>query len=110
MAACGWNWAGNARSCRRTPRRWVRPVPRWPTPCCVPAAVRCDQLHGGSPAKPGGGLRSVAPDDYDRPVSSTEAPGPDGIERALVVMAHPDDVDFGAAGTIATWTDAGIDV
>jgi len=32
------------------------------------------------------------------------------IERALVVTAHPDDVDFGAAGTIATWTDAGIEV
>src|SRR5437879_10068274 len=31
-------------------------------------------------------------------------------ERALVVTAHPDDVDFGAAGTIATWTDAGIEV
>jgi len=30
--------------------------------------------------------------------------------RALVVTAHPDDVDFGAAGTVATWTDAGIDV
>ncbi len=32
------------------------------------------------------------------------------IERALVVTAHPDDVDFGAAGTVATWTDAGIEV
>ncbi len=32
------------------------------------------------------------------------------MERALVVVAHPDDVDFGAAGTIATWTDAGIEV
>ncbi|WP_233359162.1 MULTISPECIES: PIG-L deacetylase family protein [Thermomonospora] len=32
------------------------------------------------------------------------------IERALVVMAHPDDVDFGAAGTIAGWTDRGIRV
>lgn len=25
-------------------------------------------------------------------------------------MAHPDDVDFGLAGTVANWTDAGIDV
>ena len=32
------------------------------------------------------------------------------VERVLVVTAHPDDVDFGAAGTVATWTDAGIDV
>ena len=32
------------------------------------------------------------------------------VERVLVVIAHPDDVDFGAAGSVATWTDAGIDV
>jgi LmbE family N-acetylglucosaminyl deacetylase len=35
---------------------------------------------------------------------------PDGVERVLVITAHPDDVDFGAAGTVATWTDAGIEV
>lgn len=29
------------------------------------------------------------------------------VERALVVTAHPDDVDFGAAGTVATWADQG---
>jgi LmbE family N-acetylglucosaminyl deacetylase len=34
----------------------------------------------------------------------------DAVERALVVIAHPDDADFGAAGTVATWTDAGVDV
>jgi LmbE family N-acetylglucosaminyl deacetylase len=28
----------------------------------------------------------------------------------LVVSAHPDDVDFGAAGTIAAFTEAGVDV
>lgn len=28
-------------------------------------------------------------------------------ERLLVVVAHPDDIDFGLAGTIATLTDAG---
>jgi LmbE family N-acetylglucosaminyl deacetylase len=32
------------------------------------------------------------------------------VERILVVMAHPDDVDFGLAGTVATWTTAGIAV
>ncbi len=34
----------------------------------------------------------------------------DQIERVLVVTAHPDDVDFGAAGTVATLTDAGVAV
>jgi LmbE family N-acetylglucosaminyl deacetylase len=34
----------------------------------------------------------------------------DGVERILVVTAHPDDVDFGAAGSVATWTAQGIDV
>lgn len=28
-------------------------------------------------------------------------------QRALVVTAHPDDVDFGAAGTVARWVDEG---
>ena len=32
------------------------------------------------------------------------------IERVLVVTAHPDDLDFGAAGTIAQWVKAGIEV
>lgn len=32
------------------------------------------------------------------------------VERALVVVAHPDDVDFGAGGTVATWTESGIAV
>ncbi|MEK7424986.1 MAG: PIG-L deacetylase family protein [Actinomycetota bacterium] len=35
---------------------------------------------------------------------------PSEIGRALVITAHPDDVDFGAAGTVATLTDAGVDV
>ena len=32
------------------------------------------------------------------------------VERVLAVMAHPDDVDFGAAGTVAAWAEAGVDV
>jgi LmbE family N-acetylglucosaminyl deacetylase len=32
------------------------------------------------------------------------------VERVLVVAAHPDDIDFGAAGTIASWTADGIEV
>lgn len=36
--------------------------------------------------------------------------GLDRFDRALVVTAHPDDVDFGAAGMVALLTDAGVEV
>jgi LmbE family N-acetylglucosaminyl deacetylase len=32
------------------------------------------------------------------------------VGRVLCFAAHPDDIDFGAAGTIAAWTAAGIQV
>ena len=32
------------------------------------------------------------------------------VERVLCVLAHPDDVDFGSAGTVASWTAAGTEV
>jgi LmbE family N-acetylglucosaminyl deacetylase len=32
------------------------------------------------------------------------------VQRILAITAHPDDVDFGAAGTVAQWTQAGIEV
>jgi LmbE family N-acetylglucosaminyl deacetylase len=32
------------------------------------------------------------------------------VERALVVVAHPDDIDFGMAGTVAVLTDQGVGV
>lgn len=32
------------------------------------------------------------------------------IERALVIVAHPDDAEFWAGGTVAHWTDAGVAV
>ncbi len=32
------------------------------------------------------------------------------VTRVLCVAAHPDDLDFGLAGTVALWTDKGIEV
>jgi len=32
---------------------------------------------------------------------------PDDFERVLAVVAHPDDLEYGASGAIAVWTDAG---
>jgi len=37
-------------------------------------------------------------------------PSDDMVERILIVTAHPDDVDFGSAGSVARWTDAGVEV
>jgi len=40
----------------------------------------------------------------------TEQNGQTPLERILVVAAHPDDVDFGCAASVATWTAAGLQV
>ena len=40
----------------------------------------------------------------------TQQPATPSVERILVVAAHPDDVDFGAAGSVAAWTQAGVQV
>lgn len=39
-------------------------------------------------------------------MTTATEPAP-GTRRVLVVTAHPDDVDFGSAGTVASWTAAG---
>lgn len=49
------------------------------------------------------------PYGHSRTVMTVDA-GTDGVGRVLVIAAHPDDVDFGAAGSVAVWTAAGIDV
>lgn len=50
----------------------------------------------------------------ERPLTEPSAIVPwspeDGVRRVLMVTAHPDDVDFGAAGTVAAFTAAGLEV
>jgi LmbE family N-acetylglucosaminyl deacetylase len=40
----------------------------------------------------------------------TLEPFPDDWSRALVVVAHPDDMEYGGSGAVARWTDAGKEV
>ncbi len=44
------------------------------------------------------------------PAQSPFDPATSRIERVLCFTAHPDDIDFGAAGTVAAWTAAGVQV
>jgi LmbE family N-acetylglucosaminyl deacetylase len=45
----------------------------------------------------------------DAPALDVWSPN-DGVRRVLIVTAHPDDVDFGTAGTVAAFTKAGLEV
>ena len=47
----------------------------------------------------------MAADERGRPVLDDSE-----VERVGVVTAHPDDCDFGASGTIASWTATGVEV
>src|SRR4051812_50081485 len=38
------------------------------------------------------------------------SPMPDEWQRALVVAAHPDDIEYGLAAAVAVWTTAGKEV
>lgn len=38
------------------------------------------------------------------------APMPEDWQRALAIVAHPDDLEYGAAGAVASWTEAGREV
>ena len=44
------------------------------------------------------------------PIASDLKPFPGGWTRALAVVAHPDDLEYGPASAIASWTAAGCDV
>ena len=40
-------------------------------------------------------------------MASTLEPVPEDWSRALAVVAHPDDLEYGAAAAIARWTEQG---
>ena len=43
-------------------------------------------------------------------MDTTLEPTPEGWQQLLAVVAHPDDLEDGAASAVARWTDAGRDV
>ncbi|MDR2257257.1 MAG: PIG-L family deacetylase [Arthrobacter sp.] len=42
--------------------------------------------------------------------ASLAADVPDGVDTVVALGAHPDDIDFGAAGTLARWAEAGVSI
>src|SRR5687768_3621316 len=57
--------------------------------------------------------RSEKADSLTDPAVSAQSPfnpATHRVGRVLCFAAHPDDIDFGAAGTIAAWTAAGVQV
>ncbi|WP_081238165.1 PIG-L deacetylase family protein [Streptomyces viridosporus] len=44
------------------------------------------------------------------PTISQLPPMPDDWQRALAVVAHPDDLEYGCSAAVASWTDAGREV
>jgi len=51
----------------------------------------------------------TSPDGVGK-AADTDSPATPLPAKVLVNTAHPDDVDFGAAGTVASWTAVGIEV
>ena len=70
----------------------------------VLVVVNPDKLAIPRPAHRGADLGSAG--DSAPPADACRA----RRARALCVLAHPDDVDFGSAGTVASWTAAGTEV
>src|ERR1700704_3843952 len=88
---------GRRRASAGSPRRLAGKRPRGP-----PRRLLCLLIV------PGSLTRCNVPSDTTGRVARMLKD--DDVERALVITAHPDDVDFGAAGSVATWTDAGVEV
>lgn len=51
--------------------------------------------------------RTPSPFGYDGDVSKLPPLGHDGPKTLMAIMAHPDDIDFGSAGSVAKWCSEG---
>ena len=74
-------------------------------------------MPGAAPGMPGAapGMPGAAPArrvTYAGPMTTPQLPHlpMDGVERVLCVVAHPDDMEYGASAAVAAWTAAGVEV
>ncbi len=51
-----------------------------------------------------------APEAHDTPDAPLEPLGDTDFQRVLVVVAHPDDIEYGTSAAVASWTARGIEV
>ncbi|MFG3497764.1 PIG-L deacetylase family protein [Streptomyces sp. NPDC047928] len=55
-------------------------------------------------------MNDRATEQTPRQLPDQLAPMPDDWQRALAVVAHPDDLEYGCSAAVAAWTDAGREV
>ena len=85
-------------------RRWMRPWPSsWPSAMAPQWPAGPDRNPPG-PAAGGGRACRYGDDPW------TTCRVPEDWERGVAVVAHPDDMEYGASSAIARWTDQGKDV
>src|SRR5207249_3238585 len=62
---------------------------------------------GHAPPGPGGGRRTGVTEAASEPSGAEPTPHTERPARFMVIVAHPDDADFGPAATAARWIDEG---
>ena len=88
---------------RRGRLRLMRPAKALERPPCRTGSPPQNDAAACAPSDPRDDL-------YLPAMSQSLAEFPDGWERALVIAAHPDDIEWGAAAAVAAWTAAGKEV
>ena len=93
------------------PHRGLLGLPEGPQRGLVARVHLLDPDHADTlpgPAGPGNGITSSVRRCHARPMEDEEfTPLPEDWSRALAIVAHPDDLEFGAAAAIARWTGQG---
>jgi LmbE family N-acetylglucosaminyl deacetylase len=97
-----------AGTCRRNHTFALQAGAVRPFPSGQPRALPVYATNAGSMGRPATpGPEQTGPQRANTAIPSRTVTPSDVPERILTVTAHPDDVDFGVAGSVAAWTGAG---